>query len=207
MKKFIYIFFILLVPILSKAHSPLISTVAIIKSKENTWSVHISASLSAFQYALINADKSLQLDSLSSDLFQQRVIDLLRRKLRVQITGRENIILEDGIVKLGHETEVVFKLSVKENNPRSIKIKNESFLSIADHYCVVKVITPDGASSNILLEKDNEYSVEVFNSKNGYILTNPSIFNWKLILVGVFLLISILLFVIKRSKNLVYIKI
>ena len=169
--------------------------------------MHISASLSAFQYALINEDKLLQLDSLSSDLFQQRVIDLLRRKLRVQITSGENIILEDGIVKLGHETEVVFKLAVKENNPRSIKIKNESFLSIADHYCVVKVITPDGASSNILLEKGNEYSVEVFNSKNGYALTNPSKFNWKLSLAGVFLLISILLFVIKRSKNLVYFKI
>ena len=207
MKNFIYFLFILLFPTLLKAHSPLISTVAIIKSKENAWSVHISASLSAFQYALTNDDRSLQLDSISSDLFQQRVIDLLRRKLRVQITGRENIILEDGIVKLGHETELVFKLSVKENNPRSIKIKNESFLSIADHYCVAKVITPDGGSSNILLEKGNEYSVEVFNSKNGYTLTNPSIFNWKLILTGVFLLISILLFVIKRSKNLVYIKI
>jgi hypothetical protein len=190
-----------------KAHSPLISTVAIIKSKENTWSMHISASLSAFQYALTNDDRSLQLDSISSDLFQQRVIDLLRRKLRVQIPSGVNIILEDGIVKLGHETEVVFKLSVRENNPRSIKIKNESFLSIAEHYCVVKVITPDGASSNILLEKGNEYSVEVFNSKNGYTLANPSIFNWKLIPVGVFLLISISLFVIKKSKNLVYFKI
>ena len=190
----------MLLPNLSEAHSPLISTVALIKSKENIWTLHISASLSAFQYALTSEEKSLQLDSMGSDLFQKRVIDFLRRKLKIEISGGENIKLEDGIVKLGHETEVVFKLSVKETNPESIKIKNESFLSISDHYCVLKVITPEGASSNILLEKRNEYSVKLLNTKSGYTLTNSSMFNWKLILIGAVTLFLIILFMKKRSN-------
>ena len=200
MRKFICFIFIVLLPNLSEAHSPLISTVALIKSKENSWTVHISASLSAFQYALTSDDKSLQLDSLSSDLFQQKIIDLLRRKLKIEISGDKDTKLEDGIVKLGHETEVVFKLSIKENNTESIKIKNESFLSISDHYCILKVITPERASSNILLEKSNEYAVTLLNTKSGYILTNPSIFNWKLILIGAVTLFLIILFMKKRSN-------
>lgn len=138
MRKFIYFIFIVLLPNLTEAHSPLISTVALIKSKDNIWKVHVSSSLSAFQYALTSDDKSLQLDSLSFDLFQQKIIDLLRRKLKIEISGDKDTKLEDGIVKLGHETEVVFKLSGNENNTGSINIENGSFLSIPDHYCILK---------------------------------------------------------------------
>lgn len=201
MRKFIYFISIALLPNLTEAHSSNISTVALIKCKDNNWTVHISASLSAFQYALISDNGSLQLDNMSSGFFQQKLIDLIRKKLSIELSGDHDIKLEDGIVKLGHETEVVFKLIGKINNPEKIMIRNDCFLSIPDHYCILKVITPEGASSNIILEKNNEYSVKLLDTKAGYDLTNSSMFNWKLGLFGVVILFAVFLFM-KKINNL-----
>ncbi len=142
------------------AHTPQISSIALVQNKDNKWNLVISASLSAFQYEAMNIHPGQKIDSITADAFQTMIVRHLRGQISI-VANNQQAWLERGKVILGHQTDVNFDVAGMPHNLRSLQLQQLGFGSLRDHYCVLKVITKDISSNNFILQKSNDFSTSL----------------------------------------------
>ena len=139
------------------AHTPQISSIALVQNKDNKWNLVISASLSAFQYEAMNSHPGQKIDSITADAFQTMIVQHLREQISI-VANNQEAWLEKGKVILGHQTDINFDVAGMPDHLRSLQLQQLGFGSLRDHYCVLKVITKDISSNNFILQKSNDFS-------------------------------------------------
>ena len=97
-----------------RAHQPDIATTLLVEKDNGDWVLQISSSLTAFEQEIAY---NFSADSYSnSDEFKALLIEHIKKNFSARFNTNEMIELNEGYVKLGHETNVVFKLAnVPEN--------------------------------------------------------------------------------------------
>lgn len=186
MIRFVLVALILLNPLLGWAHSPLLSTAAITKNKNNTWSVHISASLSALQLELKNRYPTIQVDSLTADEFQRLVLRHLRETVTIEDSKKGAIELKNGLIKLGHQTDIRFDITGISGQPRELRVQHLGFFTLRNHYCVFTIVTPETGRTNFILQQDNRFTVDLAFKGHSITEIHPAkpIGSWSLALLS-----------------------
>jgi hypothetical protein len=194
MKQIAIIALLLLYSLALRAHTPQISSIALVQSKENKWNLVISASLSAFQYELMNSNPNQKLDSIAADQFQALIVAHLKKNIKIEASHRF-ATLRNGKVILGHQTDINFEVSGMPDQLESLDLQQLGFGTLRDHYCVLKVITKNNSSNNFILQKGNNFSISLGLKDKAFVEVSPQhSYNWLIIcaaMVGILLVLSV----------------
>jgi hypothetical protein len=180
---------LLLFPFLIMGHSPQISTFAVVKDKDARWTIHISSSLSAFQYALGNKT------DMTDIAFQKELIESLKKSIQIKSGVFNSVKLTDGQCHLGHQTDVKFTLLGMQNQVESITIENHFFDNLYNHYCVLKVIDYQLESNQFILNSANNFSAIVKKEKSTLFIEAKSYFTYYYL----FLIFPIMLLLLRKT--------
>ena len=185
------------------AHSPQISTLTLVQNKDNTWTLMMRASLSAYQYELTDGYINGQTNSMQAADFQPLLLAHLRKNIRIRANGSDTISLQNGQVVLGHQTDVRFDVVGMPEQVQLLDVQQLSFAGLGQHVCILKVITQTGGSSTFVLQQDTDYAVSLARQDNGLAeVAKPSETNWLPWGAGAGGLLLVLLLVrVQRLKN------
>ncbi len=188
------IFFLLFIPLWGFSHSSQLSTFALVKDDKGVWTAHVSASLSAFQAVL--ADQKIN----SAEEFQKSLIQWSRKSIHISAGLLNPILLEQGSVHLGHQTDVKFTLKRMPSEVESFSVENQILQQLSGHAMVFKVIYPASESNQVVLTSSNDFSANVLVKSTGIIIQPKTNFTYLYILLIIpFLLLC--LYLLKRPST------
>lgn len=188
------IFFLLFIPLWGFSHSSQLSTFALVKDEQGVWTVHVSASLSAFQAVL--ADQKIN----SPEEFQKSLIQWARKSIHISVGLLNPILLEQGSVYLGHQTDVKFTLKGMPSKVESFSIENQILQQLSGHAMVFKVIYPASESNQVVLTSSNDFSANVLVKPTGIFIEPEPGFTY-LYLFLIFPFILLCLYLLKRRST------
>ena len=158
MRKIAIIGILLLYTLALRAHTPQISSIALVQNKENKWNLVISASLSAFQYEMMNTYPDQKLDGIPADQFQAMIVRHLKKKIKIS-ANKKVALLQNGKVILGHQTDINFDVLGMPEQLSSLHLQQLGFGTLRDHYCILKLITKGKNSENFILQHGNNFAI------------------------------------------------
>lgn len=143
----------------SFAHNPDVSTTMLVEKENNSWVLQISASLTAFQQEIRThfADTPYE----TPEEFQQMVLEHIKNNLHIGFNGGEAISLENGAVKLGHETRVVFQVSGIPSDIHSVLVKNSTFKDIHRNQSTLFLLKEGYTKKHFVLNNDNDHTLSL----------------------------------------------
>lgn len=143
----------------AQAHQPDVSTTLLIDRGDNNWVLQIRAALTAFQYEI----KAAHGDSAYATPaeFQALVLQHVKDNIDLQFNQQDSIVLEDGFVKLGHETNVIFKVLGVPKNIHGATIKNSSFQHINRNQSALVVLKEGFAKKQFVLNNKNQHTAQL----------------------------------------------
>ncbi|WP_051477525.1 hypothetical protein [Aquimarina pacifica] len=107
----------------------------------------------------------------SPEEFKKMVLDHVRNNLEIICNENEIITIhEDGFVKLGHETNVIFKVSGIPKEIHSIFLKNTSFKNIYKSKSALGILKNGFEKNHFILNPNNNHQVRVFVEENTFVL-------------------------------------
>ena len=188
------IFFLLFIPLWGFSHSSQLSTFALVKDEKGVWTAHVSASLSAFQAVL--ADQKIN----SPEEFQKSLIQWARKSIHISAGLLNPILLKQGSVYLGHQTDVKFTLKGMPSKVESFSIENQILQQLSGHAMVFKVIYPASESNQVVLTSSNDFSANVLVKPTGIFIEPKPVFTY-LYLFLIFPFILLCLYLLKRRST------
>lgn len=93
--------------------------------------------------------------------FQQLVVDYFRNKISVVFNEIDTAVLQSGMVKLGHETQVIFQLAETPENFQALQVHNSGFSDISRNQGFVVVLKDGFTKERFDLNKDNHHTVRL----------------------------------------------
>lgn len=167
---FIQSIFVLLILTFSSwtliAHSPDVSTTMLVQQKDGTWILQIKSALTAFEREI---NYRCGKDAYGSpEGFRVLVIEHLKENLSVVFNDEKNAQLTRGLVNLGHETNVMFKVLDVPDNFSSVTIKNSSFKNIYYSQSALMVFKDGFEKNQFILNRKNNYSAALKVNKNNF---------------------------------------
>ncbi|QWX84011.1 hypothetical protein H0I23_16420 [Cellulophaga sp. HaHaR_3_176] len=150
---------------ITKAHQADVSTTMLVEKEDNVWILQISSSLTAFQHEI----KTNFTDTpyKTPEEFQEMVLKHIKSNFSININGN-NITLGSGIVKLGHETKVVFQVFGIPSNIQSIQVKNAAFKDINKNQSALILLKKDFSKDRFVLNNDNEHTLNLYTDGNKF---------------------------------------
>ncbi|MFD2916152.1 DUF6702 family protein [Psychroserpens luteus] len=202
LQKFIIVVF-LLIGISMNAHQPASSTTMLVEKEDSTWVLQISASLTAFQQEVRTHFAETPYKTLEE--FQQMVIEHIKNNLDITINDNQTITLSSGIVKLGHETKVVFEVFGVPSEIKSITFKNSAFQDIYNNQSALILLKEGFDREHFVLNNKNNHTLNLNTEANKFVVeanNEASVFSPNLffILFGI-LAVAFLSKIIISRKN------
>jgi len=159
MFKKIVLFIFLLASITAKAHQPEVSTTMLVEKENNVWILQISASLTAFQQEI--KTHFYETPYKTPEEFQLMVLQHVKNNLKIRFNKNQEITLSAGVVKLGHETKVVFEVFGVPSNISSVYVKNTAFKDIYKNQSALVLMKDGFNKEHFVLNKTNEHSLNL----------------------------------------------
>lgn len=197
------LFLFLSITISVKAHQPDVSTTMLVEKENNTWVLQISASLSAFQQEI----KTHFAEYKSPEEFQQMVLEHIKNNFEITFNEDQAITLNNGIVRLGHETKVVFEVFGVPTDIKTVFVKNSAFKDIHKNQSALVLLKEGFNKEHFVLNNKNNHTLKLIKDDNKFVLENmneASFFSIKtlFILFGILILAFILKTIIsKKNEN------
>ncbi|MEP2279942.1 hypothetical protein [Maribacter sp.] len=186
MKKYILLIVIVCSSAISFAHSPDASTIVLAEQKNSTWVLQINASLTAFQQEVRThfADTPYK----TPEEFQEMVLAHIKNNLLISFNNGEQITLGKGIVKLGHETKVIFEIKDIPASIESAVISNKVFTDISRNQSVLMVFKEGFVKDHFNLNQANDHTIALLVKDNKFVETAQQNANISPSLIIIFLL-------------------
>lgn len=195
-----FILFVLLgVNISAYAHQTETSTTLLVEKENNTWVLQISASLTAFQQEI----KVHFAEYNTPEEFQQMVLKHVINNVDITFNENQTITLINGVVKLGHETKVVFEVFDVPSEIKSIHVKNNAFNDIYKSRSALVILKNGFNKEHFILNHKNKYELKLVVDGNSFVqeLRNEaSFFSFKMLFVLLSITILGLLYKMKTKK-------
>ncbi|WP_405396983.1 hypothetical protein [Maribacter sp. Asnod2-G09] len=170
MKKYILIYITGLFSLLSYAHNADASTTMLVEKENNTWVLQISSSLTAFQQEV--RTHFAETPYKTPEEFQQMVLEHIKNNLEISYNNGSKINFGQGIVKLGHETKVVFEVFGIPSNLQSLQVTNTTFKDIGRSQSALFIFKDGFSKDQFILNNENEHSLELKASGNKFVIVN-----------------------------------
>lgn len=174
-------------------HSSQISTFALVKDLKGQWTVHLSASLEAFESVLGNKKFS------SPEAFQKELFQQVKSDIKIKSGVLQSVTFNDGQCHLGHQTDLKFTLSGLPAEASTISVENDFFKELNSHFMVFKVIDGATESNQFVLQSSNHFSAQAHIQPTGIIVDSEQSFNYYyLLLIAPILLLFLLKYPMKK---------
>ncbi|WP_036154471.1 hypothetical protein [Maribacter forsetii] len=170
MKKYISVCIVVLCSMLGYAHNPDISTTMLVEKGDGTWILQISSSLTAFQQEVRTHFTETPYNS--PEEFQQMVLEHIKNNLEISYNNGSKINFGQGIVKLGHETKVVFEVFGIPSNLQSLQVTNTTFKDIGRSQSALFLFKDGFQKDQFVLNNENGHTQELIASGNKFIEPN-----------------------------------
>lgn len=147
-----------------QAHQTEISSTMLVEQDNKTWVVQIRSALAAF-------DQTIQANYPkyeSAEEFQALVLQHIKDNLQITFNEQDEITLENGVVKLGHETSVVFEVVGVPENIESVYVKNSSFQSINRNQSALILLKKGFKKKQFTISKQNNYALQLKAANNQF---------------------------------------
>jgi len=179
MRKLLLVAVCLLNSAILRAHDPQLSTITLIQSKNNQWNLVVGSGLSACQYELKNSYPDINIDSLDANRFQALLLQHLKETIQIKC-GSYVGELTNGMIILGHQTDVRFDVIGMPKKVTSLEIKQLGFGTLKNHSCILKVIAKSCDLGTFILQDDNNFSVVLEVKNSGLIekVSGKSVSHW-----------------------------
>lgn len=170
MKKYISVCIVVLCSMLGYAHNPDVSTTMLVEKENNIWVLQISSSLTAFQQEV--RTHFSETPYKTPEEFQQMVLEHIKNNLEISYNNGSKITFGQGIVKLGHETKVVFEVFGIPSNLQSLQVTNTTFKDIGRSQSALFIFKDGFSKDQFILNNENEHSLELKASGNKFVMVN-----------------------------------
>ncbi len=172
MKKYILLLFAGLFSMVSFAHSPSTSTTMLVEKENNTWVLQINASLTAFQQEI--RTHFAETPYKTPEEFQQMVLEHIKNNLHFRFNGGENITLGKGVVKLGHETKVVFEVFGIPTEINKVLVTNTAFKDIHRNQSKLLLFKESFSKEQFILNNANNHTLKLLANENKFVEVKES---------------------------------
>jgi hypothetical protein len=183
------------------AHQSDASTTMLVQQEDQTWVLQVSASLTAFQHE-INTHFS-DTPYTTPKEFKEMVLTHIKNNLHIRFDENKEVLLLNGIVQLGHETKVVFKVIGVPTTIQSAVIENTAFVDIHKSQSALILLKDGFNKKHFVLNDDNDHTLSLrVDGKNFTEVTAHRASLFPPIMAFVFILIAGLVFIaLVRRKN------
>ena len=200
MYKKILILSVLLLSFFANAHQPDTSTTMLVERENNTWVLQIKASMTAFQHEV----KTHFADTpyTTPEEFKEMVLEHLKNNLQIICNSTETTQIGDGIVKLGHETNVVFEIHGIPTDMKSILVKNTAFSDIHRNQSALIILKEGINKEHFVLNNTNNHTIQLSIKDAKFIetkLQTASILNIKMLGYLAIILIPIGIYIRRKQ--------
>ena len=156
----------------SFAHQTEASSVVLAEKKNNVWVLQISASLTAFQQKVKThfADTPYK----TPEEFQAMELEHIRDNIHMHFNGHDHIVLKNGIVRLGHETKVIFEVEGIPSDLNAIEVTNTVFKDIHKSKSMLVILKKDSDKNQFILDEGNQYSVSLALKDDAFVEVKTS---------------------------------
>lgn len=155
-----------------QAHQPDLSSTILAAQDGNKWVLQVRASLTAFEYVV--EENFGESSYATPEEFQALVTDYVRKHVSIQFDEDNMAVLQNGMVKLGHETNVIFQIEGVPQDIQSLVVKNTSFSGIPRNQSALLVIKEGFAKDQFTLSNSNEHTVTLKVSDTKFVLVTPA---------------------------------
>jgi hypothetical protein len=169
MKKYILIYITGLFSLLGYAHNPDASTTMLVEKENNIWVLQISSSLTAFQQEV--RKHFAETPYKTPEEFQQMVLEHIKNNLEISYNNGSRITLGKGMVKLGHETKVVFEVFGIPSDLQTIRVRNAAFKDIGRSQSALFIFKDGFSKDQFVLNNENDHTLELKVNGNKFIAT------------------------------------
>ncbi|MDP5106877.1 MAG: hypothetical protein NWQ31_11985 [Polaribacter sp.] len=200
MKK--YLLLIVLFSSICFAHNPNTSTIMLVEKENNTWVLQISASLTAFQQVI--KTNFAETPYKTPEEFQQMVIEHIKNNLTITFNGNQNIAFSKGIVKLGHETKVVFEILGVPLDIKTVLIKNSTFKDIYKNQSGMLLLKSGFKKEHFILNNKNNHTLKLIADVDQFVIEGENDApnsNTILYVLVTLVTIGLLFIILNRKKN------
>jgi hypothetical protein len=139
------------------AHQPDISTMVLAEQEDGSWILQVSAALTAYEYEINTAYGK---DAFKTpDEFKKLVLRHLTEHISFRFGKQTKVVLSKGVVKLGHETNVIFQVSGVPKNMKNCTVKNTCFKNIYDNKCALIILKKGYPKKQFILNNKNAHTI------------------------------------------------
>ena len=142
----------------------------LIEQSEGQWLLQVRSALTAFQYEI----KTNYPDRVYStpEEFQELVLEHLEKNISVYFNGnkKNSMVIKNGYVKLGHETNVLFEIGGIPSDIQSLSAKNSTFSGISRNQSALVVMKSGFHKEQFVLNNKNEHTVKLLANNNQFTL-------------------------------------
>ena len=167
MKKYIILCIAGLYSIASFAHNPDFSTTMLVEKENNTWVLQISAPLTAFQQEI--RTHFAETPYKTPEEFQQMVLEHIKNNLEISFNDGTVIWFGQGMVKLGHETKVVFEVLSIPSDIQSVRVKNTTFKDINRSQSALFIFKEGFSKEQFVLNNANNHNLALEVDGNEFV--------------------------------------
>lgn len=184
------------------AHQPDISSTMLSETSKGKWVLQVRAALTAFEYEVAHSYPELKYES--GEEFEDLVVKLVEDNLTLSI-NKQSVSFGKPMVKLGHETNVVFTIDGLFEELNEMSIIQKSFDDINKSKSALVLIKKGQKPQQFILNGDNNHSIELKLENGVYVSDSPQIqeaagvsITWKVIIA--MLIGALILFLIKLKQ-------
>lgn len=189
----------LFISVPAQAHQPNLSSIILAEQEEGKWVLQIRSALTAFEYVV---EEHFGLSAYATpEEFQELVVNYMRDHIAIQFNGTHPAILRNGMVKLGHETNVVFELAGLPETIKSLSLENKSFKDIARNQSVLAIYKEGFSRNQFTLDNTNNHSVILRAGQAGFeaVERDETWARTYLLLPGILLVVSFFFFFVYQQ--------
>ena len=138
-----------------QAHQTELSSTMLVEQDNNNWVLQVRSALTAFDHIIkVNYPPYQNVAE-----FQALVLQHLKDNIRITCNEDTHITLQNGMVKLGHESSVVFEVVGVPENIESLYVKNSSFNTIHRNQSALIILKKGFKRKQFSLNQQNDYGL------------------------------------------------
>lgn len=143
----------------AQAHQADISSTMLVEQADNKWVLHIRTALTAFDYTI--KAKYPANSYKTAEEFQALVLEHVKENLQIKFNDQDSAILQNGVVKLGHETSMTFEVIGVPKTFNTIYVKNSSFKTIHRNQSALIILKKGFNKNQFVLNKQNDHAIHL----------------------------------------------
>jgi len=142
----------------------------LVQQKDGTWILQVRSALIAFEQEI---NYRCGLDAYDTpEIFKNLVIEHLQESLSITFNEKIDATFTKGLVKLGHETNVLFTILNVPKKIKSVMIKNSSFKNIYRSQSTLMIFKQGFEKQQFTLSDKNSYTASLTVNKSKFELEN-----------------------------------